>query len=113
MAQSRTDTTFGNLGRGIQIGINNGPILSAERPETPPVPLSTVRFPRDADYVDRQVLLERVCTKCSISGSWTALVGLGRVRKSQLAIEYSYQVRDQLPDIWVFWVYMSNAACLE
>jgi hypothetical protein len=26
MAQIRTDITFGNLGSGIQIGINNGPI---------------------------------------------------------------------------------------
>jgi tetratricopeptide (TPR) repeat protein len=31
-------------------------------------------------------------------------------RKSQLAIEYSYQTRDRLPDTWVFWVHASNAA---
>jgi hypothetical protein len=26
MAQSKTDITFGNLGRGFQVGINSGPI---------------------------------------------------------------------------------------
>jgi hypothetical protein len=31
-------------------------------------------------------------------------------RKSQLAIEYSYQVRSQSPATWVFWVHASNEA---
>jgi hypothetical protein len=97
MAQSRTDITFGDLGSGFQIGINSGPIhlppgtslrakpdyanaiSPSERPETPPSPSSTVPFLRDPDYVDRQALLERVRAKCSISGSRTALVGLGGV----------------------------------
>jgi len=34
-------------------------------------------------------------------------------RKSQLAIEYSYKVRDQSPDKWVFWVHASNTARFE
>src|SRR6266567_3302214 len=34
-------------------------------------------------------------------------------RKSQLAIEYSYQVRESLPDMWVFWVHASSAARFE
>jgi hypothetical protein len=34
-------------------------------------------------------------------------------RKSQLAIEYSYQVRCQSPETWVFWVHASNAARFE
>jgi hypothetical protein len=31
-------------------------------------------------------------------------------RKSQLAIEYSYRVRDESPAAWVFWVHASNEA---
>lgn len=31
-------------------------------------------------------------------------------RKSQLAIAYSYETRDQSPDIWAFWIHASNAA---
>ena len=34
-------------------------------------------------------------------------------RKSHLAIEYSYQVRCQLPETWVFWIHASNAARFE
>lgn len=34
-------------------------------------------------------------------------------RKSQLAIEYSYQVRSESPAIWVFWVQASNEARFE
>jgi hypothetical protein len=33
--------------------------------------------------------------------------------KSQLAIEYSYQVRSQAPAIWAFWVHASNATRFE
>jgi hypothetical protein len=34
-------------------------------------------------------------------------------RKSQLAIKYSYRIRDQSPETWVFWVHASNAARFE
>ena len=33
--------------------------------------------------------------------------------KSQLAIEYSYQVKESSPDTWVFWVHASSAARFE
>ena len=33
--------------------------------------------------------------------------------KSQIAIEFSYRLRKQWPDIWVFWVYCSAAARFE
>jgi hypothetical protein len=34
-------------------------------------------------------------------------------RKSQLAIEYAYQLRDHSPDVWVFWIYASSVARFE
>lgn len=34
-------------------------------------------------------------------------------RKSQLAIEYSYQIRSESPDTWVFWVHASNETRFE
>jgi hypothetical protein len=37
----------------------------------------------------------------------------GPTRKSQLAIEYSYQVRERFPDTWVFWVHASTTAGFE
>lgn len=34
-------------------------------------------------------------------------------RKSQLAIEYSYKIRDQSPGTWILWIHASNAARFE
>ncbi|KAL5313016.1 hypothetical protein ACEPPN_019442 [Leptodophora sp. 'Broadleaf-Isolate-01'] len=48
-----------------------------------------------------------------VLGSRTALVGLGGVGKSQLAIEYAYRTRDRSPETWVFWAHASNAAGFE
>ncbi|KAI2669860.1 hypothetical protein LCP963914a_9880 [Penicillium roqueforti] len=109
--------SFGNENRGFQIGDNHGSIHAEihphERPETPPSPLSTVPFPRDPDFVRRDTLLDQISTKCLPPGSRIALVGLGGVGKSQLAIEYSYQVRSVSPATWVFWVHASNEARFE
>ncbi|KAJ5737346.1 uncharacterized protein N7483_002471 [Penicillium malachiteum] len=100
----------------LQVGDNRGSIdfhLPPVRPETPPSPLSTVPFARDTDFVSRDTLLHQIHEKNSAPGSRIALVGLGGVGKSQLAIEYSYQVRSQSPATWVFWVHASNDARFE
>ena len=34
-------------------------------------------------------------------------------RKSQLAIEYAYRIRDERPDVWVFWVHAGSATRVE
>jgi hypothetical protein len=36
-------------------------------------------FGRDADFVERKEIFDQI-HKCGAPGSWTALVGLGRVR---------------------------------
>ncbi|KAJ5827894.1 hypothetical protein N7447_004657 [Penicillium robsamsonii] len=106
--------SFGSVNRGNQVGINNGSIhLPPERPETPPTPLSTVPFRRDPDFVSRDTLLGRIHEKLSVPASRMALVGVGGVGKSQLAIEYCYRLRDLSPKTWVFWVHASNAARFE
>ncbi|PYH80994.1 TPR-like protein [Aspergillus uvarum CBS 121591] len=107
---------FNGFNSDFQVGINNGAIqlhVPPERPETPPHPLSTVPFRRDPDFVDRGTLLDQIREKCSVPASRIALVGLGGVGKSQLAIEYCYQVRESFPNTWVFWVHTSNAARFE
>ncbi|CZR52081.1 related to kinesin light chain [Phialocephala subalpina] len=83
-----------------------------DRPETPPNPSIVIPFSRDADFVEREIL-DQIRQKCAVSGSRTALVGLGGVGKSQLAIEYAYRTRDRSPQTWVFWVHASNATRLE
>ncbi|KAH6615308.1 hypothetical protein C7974DRAFT_320174 [Boeremia exigua] len=65
---------------------------------------STIPFGRDSDFVTRASLsaVHRLCTK---PGIHAALVGLGGVGKSQIAIEYAYQMLEERPDTWVFWVH--------
>ncbi|KAJ5819454.1 hypothetical protein N7474_005045 [Penicillium riverlandense] len=108
-----TSVTFPGVNNGFQVGINNGPIhLPPERLEPRPEPLSTVPFPRDPDFVSRDAI-GQIHEKASIPGSRIALVGLGGVRKSQLAIEYAHQVRRQSAETWVFWIHASNTARCE
>ncbi|PQE28655.1 hypothetical protein CJF32_00011397 [Rutstroemia sp. NJR-2017a WRK4] len=106
----------GDGNRGLQVGTNNGPVnfyAPPERSETPPNPSIVIPFSRDTDFVERGTLLDQIYQKCTVSGSRTALVGLGGVGKSQLAIEYAYRTRDRSPETWVFWVHASNAARFE
>ncbi|KAH8586899.1 P-loop containing nucleoside triphosphate hydrolase protein, partial [Bisporella sp. PMI_857] len=77
-----------------------------------PTPSSTVPFRRDKDFVDRDILVE-INQKCSLPASRVALVGLGGVGKSQLAIEYSHRIREESPETWVFWVHASTTARFE
>ncbi len=71
---------------------------------------STVPFRRGPDFVDRGDLLSWVDERCSQPAGRAALIGLGGVGKSQLAIEHTHRTRERSPDIWVFWVHASNAA---
>ncbi|GAB7336885.1 hypothetical protein MBLNU13_g00805t2 [Cladosporium sp. NU13] len=113
------NTTFADGNYGLQAGTITGHVNTEfhhhapERAETPPAPLSTVPFRRDPDYVERGPLLEEIASKLSRPAARVALVGLGGVGKSQLAIEYSHQVRTQSPETWVLWLYASNAARFE
>ncbi|CAN9445301.1 unnamed protein product [Alternaria alternata] len=118
MALHSVTTTFtGSGNQGLQIGNNSGfiqtHIHAPERPETPPQPACFVPFRRDPDFVDRGTLLDQIRQRCAAPASRVALVGLGGVGKSQLAIEHCYRTADQSPDTWVLWAHASNTARLE
>ncbi|KAF3384042.1 Nephrocystin-3 [Talaromyces pinophilus] len=96
-----------------------------ERPETPPSPSLLIPFRRDPHFVDRGTILNQLHDQRAAQEFCTALVGLGGVgcvkayklrlsqltwyRKSQLAIEYAYQIHEREPETWVFWIHASNA----
>ncbi|RYP92185.1 hypothetical protein DL770_001692 [Monosporascus sp. CRB-9-2] len=86
--------------------------LTVERTLPRPTPCSTVPFQRDPHFVDRDILAEIDC-KSKQPASRVALVGLGGVGKSQLAVEYSYRTRERSPDTWVFWVPATSSARFE
>ncbi|KAF2473130.1 TPR-like protein [Lindgomyces ingoldianus] len=81
MAYSSVTSTFGGSNYGFQAGLINGPVSVAFHlpPETPANPSSNIPFPRDPDYVDRELLLDRIYKKLSVPASKVALVGLGGV----------------------------------
>ncbi|KAI7183644.1 hypothetical protein KC363_g8143 [Hortaea werneckii] len=80
-----------------------------EPTRTSPPPSSTVPFHRDPNFVYRTEL-ETLEEKLSVWNKKVALVGIGGVGKSQLAIEFCYRIRDRSPEIWTFWVHASSAA---
>ncbi|KAL8697127.1 MAG: hypothetical protein Q9201_007291 [Fulgogasparrea decipioides] len=88
------------------------PALPTETLPPRPKPSSTVPFRRDLDFVEREVLTE-IRKKCSEPASRAALGLISVERKSQLAIEYSYLVREEHPQRWVFWVFAGNVARFE
>ncbi|KAH7012593.1 putative kinesin [Microdochium trichocladiopsis] len=93
-------------------GIVHGDVHLNQRPVTPPSPTAIIPFGRDPDFVDRKEI-DRVHELCAKPASQTALLGLGGVGKSQIAIEYAYRVRERSPETWVFWIHASNAARYE
>ncbi|KAF1941182.1 hypothetical protein EJ02DRAFT_348387, partial [Clathrospora elynae] len=107
--------SFGDANAGFQAGVVNGSVNTAFHlpPETPPCPSIVIPFARDNDFVERGTTLDWVGKICAARDSRAALVGLGGVGKSQLAIEYAYRTRKQSPETWVFWVHASNAARFE
>ncbi|WPJ65269.1 hypothetical protein SMAC4_13900 [Sordaria macrospora] len=110
--------SFGPLNQGFQVGQNYAPIntefhLPPERLETPPPPFATIPFSRDPDFVNRGDILDQINQRCSEPAGRVALVGLGGVGKSQLAIEYAYRTAAKEPDRWVFWVHAGTQARVE
>ncbi|KAL9093990.1 MAG: hypothetical protein Q9165_003660 [Trypethelium subeluteriae] len=78
-----------------------------------PKPYSNIPFRQDQAFVDRGDILTYVEQRCSQPAGRAALVGLGGVGKSQLAIEYAHRVRKQSPETWIFWVYAATTARIE
>lgn len=84
-----------------------------DQPTEPREPFSTVPFAPDPDFVDRPEILAWVRDRCARPGARAALVGLGGVGKSQLAIQYAHRVRDAATRTYVFWVHASTRARFE
>ncbi|RFU31458.1 hypothetical protein B7463_g4861, partial [Scytalidium lignicola] len=89
------------------------PILQGTPPPRKCQPFSTVPFAPDRDFVDRPEILAWIHDKCAGPGARAAMVGLGGVGKSQLAIRYAHSIRDASPQTFVLWVHASTKARFE
>ncbi|KAJ5771865.1 hypothetical protein N7520_002394 [Penicillium odoratum] len=89
------------------------PSVSFGGPEAPLGPFSTVPFSRDPDFIDNRGLCDRILEGCLRPASAIALVGLGGVGKSQLAVECCYRIQEESPDKCVLWAHASNVARLQ
>ncbi|KAK4097639.1 hypothetical protein N658DRAFT_569223 [Parathielavia hyrcaniae] len=119
---ARMSTSFGPGNQGVEVGYNYGPISAefhlppgkiSERRETPPVPFATIPFSRDPDFVNRGDILSQIEQRCSVPAARVALVGLGGVGKSQLAIEFAHRIDEGQASTWVFWVHAGTQARVE
>ncbi|KAK3940980.1 hypothetical protein QBC46DRAFT_458585 [Diplogelasinospora grovesii] len=77
------------------------------------MPFATIPFCRDPDFVNRGDILEQIHQRCSEPADRVALVGLGGVGKSQLAIEFAHRIAAGPADTWVFWVHAGTQARVE
>ncbi|GIJ91398.1 hypothetical protein Asppvi_010363 [Aspergillus pseudoviridinutans] len=77
-----------------------------------------VPFGRNRDFVGRESILNRLLTIIPPTAEVddcqrTAIVGLGGVGKTQIALEVAFRVRDAHPRCSIFWVPAVNASSFE
>ncbi|KAL8364903.1 hypothetical protein RB595_003946 [Gaeumannomyces hyphopodioides] len=78
-----------------------------------PQPFTTIPFSRDPDFVNRGDILDQLRQRCSEPAGRMALVGLGGIGKSQLAIEFAYRTAEETPNKWIFWIHAGTQARVE
>ncbi|KAK4149742.1 P-loop containing nucleoside triphosphate hydrolase protein [Chaetomidium leptoderma] len=115
---AQMSASFGSENQGFQVGHNHGSInaefhLPPERRETPPGPIAAIPFSRDPDFVNRGDLLDQIDRRCCEPAARVAIVGLGGIGKSQLAIEFAHRIAAGQPDTWVFWVHAGTQASVQ
>ncbi|KAL4778621.1 hypothetical protein BJX76DRAFT_352467 [Aspergillus varians] len=85
--------------------------------ETGARPFFTVPYQRDDNFVGRKSIMadldDKLQSMTTAKHTRVALVGIGGVGKSQIAIEYAYQAWQRDPKLSVFWVYAGNTARYE
>ncbi|MCJ1471106.1 hypothetical protein MMC07_009754 [Pseudocyphellaria aurata] len=74
-----------------------------------------VPFERNQRFVGRTSELSQLQAELFVNGRFTkfAVVGLGGVGKTQIALELAYRMRDKYPECSVFWIPASTTASFQ
>ncbi|KAM0721869.1 hypothetical protein Q7P37_002794 [Cladosporium fusiforme] len=90
------------------------------RDEPIPNPISTVPFPRNPNFVERDewYQLKSILSSSASHSAKVALVGLGGSGKSQLASQYCHHIwapswNAQPSNTWVLWIHVNSSTRLE
>ncbi|KFX95331.1 hypothetical protein O988_05850 [Pseudogymnoascus sp. VKM F-3808] len=94
------------------IGLNiDGIVDTSISQKPPPLPVPkhcfNVLLPRNQQLVGRNTELKTL-TEALEKGSKVVIAGLGGIGKSQIALEYCYQYREEHPISYVWWVDAAN-----
>ncbi|UKZ53337.1 hypothetical protein TrVGV298_007129 [Trichoderma virens] len=82
------------------------------RPRTPSVTIIIFPFRHDPDFIGHEAILHDLVGECSKPPARLALVGIGGIGKTQLAIELAYRLV-KLAKMSVFWINAESRLSIE
>ncbi|KAK0761763.1 hypothetical protein N5P37_004562, partial [Trichoderma harzianum] len=82
------------------------------RPRTPPATIIIFPFRHDPGFIGHGAILDDLVNACSTRPARLALVGLGGIGKTQLAIELAYRLV-KLAKMSVFWVHAESRSSIN